>query len=143
MKDCIFCRIAKHEEEAWIVHETESSCAFLDARPMGAYHTLVIPKIHFEEIFDIPLKDLQELVGALKHVVDLYREKLGIKDVQILSNNGAAAQQKVFHFHFHIAPRSAGDGQDLHWKTNPRLTKEYDALLERLGVGKKTDGPGA
>ncbi len=132
MKDCVFCRIGKHEEKAWIVHETESSCAFFDAKPMAAYHTLVIPKIHFEDVFDIPLKDLQELTGTLKRVVDLYQKKLGIRDVQILSCNGAAAQQNVFHFHFHIAPRAAGDGQDMRWKTNPQLAKDFDAMLARL-----------
>ncbi len=134
MKDCVFCRIAKHEEKAWIVHETESACAFLDLRPMNPYHTLVIPKIHFEDVFDIPLKDLRELTAALKYVVDLYREKLDLRDVQLLSNNGAAGQQRLFHFHFHIAPRAEGDGQDVRWKTNPQLIKEYDTMLAKLGV---------
>ena len=136
MRDCIFCRIAAHQERAWMVHETASSFAFLDIHPMNPYHTLVIPKEHFADIFDVPTSVLQELMDALKYVVDLYHSKLGMRDVQIISSNGRAGQQDVFHLHFHIAPRHDGDGQNVKWKTNPKLREEYDGMLEKLGVGR-------
>lgn len=138
MSNCIFCQIAQHQAQAWMVHETEVSFAFLDIHPMNPYHTLVIPKQHYADIFEVPTDVLQELTGTLKYVVDLYHEKLGMRDVQIVSSNGPAGQQDVFHLHFHIAPRHPGDGQDVHWKTTPELTREYDAMLEQLGVGRLT-----
>jgi histidine triad (HIT) family protein len=138
MKECIFCRIAQHKEKAWMVHETEAAFAFLDIHPMNPYHTLVIPKAHFTDIFDIPARDLQDVMAVLKYVVDLYHDKLNLKDVQIISSNGAAGQQDVFHLHFHIAPRFNGDGQDVIWKTKPALAEQYDTMLKNLGVGKVT-----
>lgn len=119
-----------------MVYETDASFAFLDIHPMNPYHTLVIPKEHFADIFDVPTGVLQEMMGTLKYVVDLYGAKLGMTDVQIISSNGRAGQQDVFHLHFHIAPRHDGDGQDVKWKTTPELREQYDGMLERLGVGR-------
>ena len=137
MNSCIFCKIASHEAPACIVYETDHSCAFLDINPMNPYHTLIIPKTHFDSIFDVSSDVLQEMMGTLKHVVDLYRNKLGMADIQIINSNGKAAQQDVFHLHFHIAPRHPGDGQDIKWRTNPEMHSDYDAMLGKLGLVSK------
>ena len=136
MNECIFCKIAAHQERAWMVHETAGSFAFLDIHPMNPFHTLVIPKTHHGDIFSVPTSVLQEMMGTLKYVVDLYRDKLGMTDVQIISSNGRAAQQDVDHLHFHIAPRHVGDGQDVRWNTYPEMRNEYDNMLLKLGVGR-------
>ncbi len=136
MDNCIFCKIARHQSRAWMVHETDASCAFLDVNPMNPYHTLVIPKRHCADIFSMPTEGLQELMGTLKSVVDLYDRQLNLMDVQIISSNGPVAQQDVFHLHFHIAPRYKDDGQNVVWKTMPALRDEYDRMLERLGRGR-------
>jgi len=136
MDDCIFCKIANHEGQSWMVHETDDTFAFLDIHPMNPYHTLVIPKQHFADIFTVPTDVLHEMMGTLKYVVDLYHEKLGLTNVQIINSNGAIGQQDVFHIHFHIAPRRPGDGQDVTWRTTPDLRKNNDGMLEKLGVGK-------
>jgi histidine triad (HIT) family protein len=104
---------------------------------MNPYHTLIIPKTHFDSIFDVSSDVLQEMMGTLKHVVDLYRNKLGMADIQIINSNGKAAQQDVFHLHFHIAPRHPGDGQDIKWRTNPEMHSDYDAMLGKLGLVSK------
>jgi len=78
MDNCIFCKIARHQSRAWMVHETDASCAFLDVNPMNPYHTRVIPKRHFADIFSIPTEGLQELMGTLKSVVDLYHRQLNL-----------------------------------------------------------------
>ncbi len=43
------------------------------------------------------------------------------------------AQQDVFHLHFHIVPRHAGDGQNIRWKSHPEYRERFDALLEQIG----------
>ncbi len=134
MNDCIFCRIAEHRARAWLVHESDRSCAFLDVNPMNPYHTLVIPKQHYSSIFDVPTEVLQEMMGTLKLVVDLYRAKLGLTDLQIISSNGSVGQQEVMHLHFHIAPRHVADGQDIHWKTAPEMQRDFDTMLKKLGI---------
>lgn len=132
MDNCIFCQVAKGASPSWKVYEDEKVYAFLDIFPATRYHTLVIPKKHYTNIFDIEETDLQAVISVVQKLSKLYKEKLGIEDIQIISNTGAAAQQTVFHIHFHIVPRSIGDGQDVRWKTHPEWRSEFDGMLEEL-----------
>ena len=71
-------------------------------------------------------------MSALKYVVDLYRSRLGIKHLQVVSSSGSEAQQDVFHLHFHIVPRHTGDGQDVKWARHPEMRERFDGQLARL-----------
>ena len=132
MDNCKFCQIASGHAKSWKVYETEEACAFLDISPVHEYHTLVVPKKHSVNIQDVSTESLLNVMSVLKHVVDLYREKLGIEDVQIISCAGEPAQQDVFHFHVHIVPRYKGDGQDVVWQTHPEYREKFDGLIERI-----------
>ena len=132
MEDCIFCRIIHGEAKAWKVYEDENVFAFLDIHPANKYHTLVIPKIHYENVMDIPEKVLLELIQVVKVIVDLYNHKLGIKNVQIVNSSGPDAQQDVFNMHFHILPRHKGDNQDIKWVTHSEWVAEFDHLIAKL-----------
>ncbi len=132
MDSCIFCAIIKGEAPSWKVYETEDAYAFLDIHPVSRYHTLVIPKKHYTNIFDIPEQELTAVLSTVKKIAKLYEQKLGIQDLQIISNSGAAAQQEVFHMHFHIIPRRVGDGQNIRRKAYPEWTADFDAMLEKI-----------
>lgn len=132
MEECIFCNIARGEAKSWKVYEDEGVYAFLDINPANEFHTLVIPKNHYTSIFDTPEHELLKIIAAVKRITDLYRERLGIKNVQIINSSGREAQQDVFHIHFHIVPRRSGDGQNIVWKTHPDLRANFDEMLERL-----------
>jgi len=132
MKDCIFCKIAKGEANAWKVYEDEKTFAFLDIHPATEYHTLVIPKSHYVNILDIPNDVFLNVMETVKKVVDLYKEKLGLENLQILHSAGRAGQQDVFHLHVHIVPRVAGDGQNVNWTTYPEWSDKFDDMLKRL-----------
>lgn len=132
MHDCIFCKIVKEEAHSWKVAESETAYAFLDIHPASRYHTLVIPKTHYTNIFDIPEKDLKEVMALLRKICKLYEEKLGIKNLQIINNNGKEGQQEVFHIHFHIIPRKLGDGQSIKWHTHPEWTADYDDMIAKI-----------
>ena len=111
--NCIFCKIASGEIKSSKVCEDEHAVAFLDINPVAEHHTLVIPKKHYENIFDIPADEFAHVMEMVRRVVDLYRSELGINNVQLLHNAGAAAQQEVFHLHIHIIPRTPGDGKNI------------------------------
>ena len=132
MRDCVFCRMVAGSSPAWIVHETETTLAFLDANPVAAYHTLVVPKDHHVSLFDVPADILRDVMATVKHIVDLYHDVLGLENVQIVNSSGVHAQQDVPHFHVHIVPRHRGDGQDIRWTTHPELRARFDELLARL-----------
>ncbi len=132
MSECIFCKIVKGEANSWRVYENESTYAFLDIHPVSKYHTLVIPKAHYMNMFDIPEQALRDLIATVGKVVKLYEEKLGIRNVQIVCSSGKEAQQDVFHIHYHIVPRQLGDDQNIKWKTYPEWVSDYDSMLEKL-----------
>jgi histidine triad (HIT) family protein len=132
MVDCIFFKIIEGKAKSWKVYEDESVYAFLDIHPVNEYHTLVIPKQHYENIFDIPEDELINVMTVVKKLVLLYSSKLGIHAVQIINSSGSEAQQDVFHVHFHIVPRKKGDNQDVKWTTHPEWVMKYDQLLEKI-----------
>lgn len=132
MANCIFCNIAQGKAEAAIVYENDSTIAFFDINPANEYHTLVIPKEHFTNLFDIPESELVEITKTIKHITNLYQEKLGMENVQVVNSSGAEAQQEVMHLHFHIVPRYKGDNQDINWSHKTELREQFDELLQKL-----------
>ncbi|MCO5203446.1 MAG: HIT domain-containing protein [Anaerolineae bacterium] len=130
--DCIFCQIVVGSVKSWPVYESEHAYAFFDINPVNEYHTLVIPKRHFTNLFDVPVAELAHVMAAVKHVTDLLHAKAGIENIQIINSSGVAAQQDVFHLHFHVIPRHRGDGQNIGWAVRPGISARFDDLLQRL-----------
>lgn len=132
MENCVFCQIIEGRHEAAKVYENEHVYAFLDNHPASEYHTLVVHKKHYQDIFETPEEALQQIMSALKKLTSLYRQKLGIKNIQIINNSGPEAQQHVFHLHFHIIPRRQGDGQDIKRHPQLQLLNKFEQMLEAL-----------
>jgi diadenosine tetraphosphate (Ap4A) HIT family hydrolase len=130
--DCIFCKIAAHLAEARIVYEDDSVIAFLAKDPISEGHTLVIPKQHFENLFDIEPSTLEKISLAAKNIARTYRRSLGIDAVNLLNASGKSAQQSVFHFHLHIVPRHENDGLDLWFLGGRSDSTDQDKVLERI-----------
>lgn len=130
--DCIFCKIIKGEIKSYKVYEDDKVYAFFDTNPINEYHTLVIPKNHYQDIFDIPEEELVAVIKAAKKIAKLFKEKLGVNNMQMFNNSGVKAQQDVFHFHMHLVPREESDGNDINWSTNPELQEKFDKLIAKL-----------
>ena len=109
-KDCIFCKIVRGEIPCSKVFETETVLAFLDIAPVNKGHTLVIPKAHCADIWDLPASLGPDLLDAIRRVGQGLKDGLGASGVNLGMNNGAAAGQVVFHAHWHLIPRFEGDG---------------------------------
>lgn len=129
MSDCIFCEIAAGRSRSWMVYEDETVCAFLDINPVNRYHTLVIPRAHYVNIFDLPEFEAVEMMKTVRRLAHAYRSSLGIENIQIITCAGRSAQQDVFHAHIHLVPRIQGDGQNIRWKIHPEWASEFDAML--------------
>ncbi len=108
MSDCIFCKIINKDIPSEIVYEDEDVLAFLDIKPISQGHTLVVPKEHYENIFDVPKNVLNNTMNIVKKISKSIKH---ISDgVNIGQNNLLAAGQIVNHIHFHIIPRFDNDG---------------------------------
>ncbi|MFL5845763.1 MAG: HIT family protein [Solirubrobacteraceae bacterium] len=108
--DCIFCKIVAGELPATKVYEDERTLAFMDIAPWTRGHTLVIPKAHSTDLGEIAADDLAAVALTAQKIAALQKERLGAEGVNVLNAYGAAAWQTVFHTHFHVIPRYAGDG---------------------------------
>lgn len=108
--DCIFCSIIDGDISGHIVHETEHAVAFLDANPLAAGHTLVVPRNHHGRIEDVPVEEAAELFGAVHQLVPKIEAAVGADSISVGINDGEAAGQEVPHTHIHIVPRFEGDG---------------------------------
>lgn len=107
---CIFCRIILGKLLSNIIAVDEKAIAFLDAFPLAKGHTLVIPKLHFAKIQDMP-DDYESAVFHLMHrLVDPIEKATQVDSSIIAIHNGKGAGQEIEHVHIHIVPRTAQDG---------------------------------
>ena len=109
-EECIFCQIVRKEKEAYLVYEDERCAAFLDAYPVNEGHTLVVPKEHYENIYDIPEDIFTHVMKTGKKLAMNYQEIFQSIGLNIIQSNGTAAKQTIFHFHLHLIPRYQNDG---------------------------------
>src|SRR5208283_1985546 len=104
MSECIFCKIIRKEAPASIVYEDTQVVAFLSNRPVNVGHTLVAPKKHYENIYEIPEEEAAHLFKIVKKIAHAVKDSTGIEGIRIVQNNGKDAGQVVFHLHVHIIP---------------------------------------
>lgn len=112
--DCIFCKIVAGQVPSFKVYEDENVFAFLDIHPFSKGHTLVVPKRHAENIFDIASSDLEKVITVGKEIAERLKTRLGADGVRLSQSNGKVAGQEVMHFHLHVISRYRDDGLDHH-----------------------------
>jgi histidine triad (HIT) family protein len=108
MEKCVFCRIVKRELPCFKVYEDQRVLAFEDINPMAEGHTLIIPKKHAEDLWEISEEDLRAIHVASKKVAYALREVLKPSGIAVLQLNGQGASQAVMHYHLHLVPRIPG-----------------------------------
>lgn len=98
---CLFCRIARGELPARIVHQTDATLAFHDVNPQGPTHVLVIPRAHIGSLHETTDVDLLgRLLAAARDVAE--QEGLGATGYRVAINTGADGGQTVGHLHLHV-----------------------------------------
>ena len=131
MPDCLFCKIVRGELPSFKVYEDAMILAFLDIRPVNAGHTLVIPKRHAHNIFDIAEEDWAALAKATRELAIAIEKGVGADGVNIAMNNREHAGQVVEHPHVHIIPRFKGDGLKL-MPQRQYLSGEAETTLQKI-----------
>lgn len=106
---CVFCGIVSGLQPARIVHEDEHTVAFLALPQAVEGHTLVIPKWHAVDIWDIP-RDVFARVAETTHLMaERLRTVLEPDGLNLLQSNREEGWQTVYHLHVHLLPRRQGD----------------------------------
>ena len=128
-ESCIFCKVVRGELPSDIVSETEGTVAFVDLHPNNFGHTLVVPKVHYPDIFSMPEDMVSKVFIEAKRVAAAVQSAVSADGVNIYMNNGAAAGQVIFHAHIHVIPRFHGDSL----KTFPTKSYEHDGHKKEIG----------
>ena len=115
---CVFCAIAAGTEPARIVFEDELSVAFLDARPLFPGHCLLIPRVHYETLADLPADLVGWLFTNAQLLTRAVETAMKAEGSFVAVNNRVS--QSVPHLHVHIVPRRKKDGlKGFFWPRNP------------------------
>jgi histidine triad (HIT) family protein len=107
--DCIFCKLANGVIPTNTVFEDDDYRVILDAAPANLGHCLVLPKTHAENVFELDEKLVGGAHKLAKRIAIAVKAATGCDGINILQNNGTAAEQSVMHYHVHVIPRLESD----------------------------------
>ena len=110
---CTFCNLVRGAGEVSACYEDADAVAFMDIQPVNAGHVLVVPREHYESLFDVPRELGVHLFDVTMRVAAAVRRVTKCDGMNIVVNSGAAAGQDEFHYHVHIIPRRKDDGFDV------------------------------
>ncbi len=125
---CIFCNIVKGEIPSYTIYEDETVKAFLDISPTSNGHTLIIPKKHFENLYDMDIDTLTKIEVVSQKLGKQLKEKLDCKGITRIQNNEYG--QEVKHYHMHLIPRYEKD--NLHLKVSQTELLETQEVFKKI-----------
>jgi histidine triad (HIT) family protein len=135
--ECIFCKIVAGIGECHQIYQDHATLAFMDIHPANDGHCLVISKIHFATVFDMPPAAFGTVASTAAKVARVVNGVLRPGGISLLQANGELAGQSVLHVHVHVLPRRAGDDLRINWDRTGNEGQRHDhdriaAIAERL-----------
>lgn len=138
MADTIFSKILRGEIPCLKVFEDDLVFAFLDINPLSPGHTLVIPKEPAATLDTLSDTSAAAIGRVLPRLCRAVQKATGVRDYNVLQNNGAPAHQAVFHVHFHIIPKpDDSSGLGIGWKTQRFDEASAKALAAQIADAAK------
>jgi histidine triad (HIT) family protein len=125
MEESVFSQIVSKKIPAHVVYEDDLVIAFLDIKPIHPGHTIVIPKQHSRDIFDISKDDWQHTAEVVRKLATSIKTAVKADGINLIMNNGTAAGQTEFWPHVHIIPRFQGDGISV----MPQRISSYEEMM--------------
>ena len=103
--NCIFCKIASGEIPSNTIYEDDEFRVILDLAPASKGHSLILPKEHYADIYEIDAELAGRAMKLAKKLAMHMTKVLNCDGFNLLQNNHEVAGQTVFHFHMHLIPR--------------------------------------
>lgn len=136
-RDCLFCRIARGEAPAHIVHQDERLIAFLDIHPIRPGHLQIVPRDHYAYFDDLPSDLAADAIRLGQRLAVLLKRTERVRRVSFCFTGGDIA-----HAHAHVVPLLAPTDltsrryiaeENLTFRPTPRIPDaELAAQAERL-----------
>ncbi|HZD35158.1 MAG TPA: HIT family protein [Nitrososphaeraceae archaeon] len=132
---CVFCAIIGGQSPVAKVYEDSTFLAFMDKYPITSGHTLVLPKHHYGDVFQMTPVEVGNMYKVVHTIASAVYSATGAQGLNTGQNNGKAANQIIPHVHVHIIPRYDKDSQNGKWPS--RKVTNYGELEELAGKIKK------
>ena len=131
--DCIFCKIAAGEIPSRKIYEDSELIPIMDPNPTSKGHSLIIPKEHCTNIYDIDEDIAAKVMKTAKKLATKMTVALNCDGFNLLQNNGETAGQTMFHFHMHLIPRyKDADNNMLKFTSVSFSDEEMDAIRDQI-----------
>ena len=117
MENCIFCKIVRGEIPSYKVYEDNDFYAFLDINPLAPGHVQVIPKKHYQWVWDTP--NVGEYFEVVKKIAVAQKKAFGIEMIR-----SKVEGEEVPHAHIWVWPQTTGNEKNF----DENLKKITEAL---------------
>lgn len=124
--NCLFCDIAKDKNKRLTIYEDDLIIVLMDKYPICDGHLLVIPKNHYESIYDVPENTFSHMFNIAKKYAKIIMDTINEEGCTFSINYGS--KQEIKHLHLHIMP-------DFNKKPSKKVEDVYKLLME--GVNEK------
>ncbi len=132
MSNCLFCDIIEGNVPSRKVYEDDKVYAFMDISQTTPGHTLVVPKEHVRNLFEMSSETAAYLFSRVPKITQAIKASDDkVKGANILVNNEEVAYQSVFHSHVHIIPRYSSQ-DDFALKFTDNSEKYSDDQLDTI-----------
>lgn len=108
-QECIFCKIANHETDSFVIYENKNMSVVLDITPVNPGHLLIVPKLHMQNFTDLPV-EVQEDIFLIARRLLRPVKMTGAEGINVLLSEGVEAGQQHPHSIMNIIPRAKNDG---------------------------------
>ena len=127
--DCAFCKVvAGNDPLVREVYRDGTAVAFFPKEPAVLGHTMVVPRIHVRDLWDVGPGLARELGACVLEVARAIQRAIDPQGLNVIQSNGAAAGQTVWHLHIHVVPRWEGDEVGPIWPPETHYTdRQKDA----------------
>jgi histidine triad (HIT) family protein len=128
----MFCKIVAGTVPTAIVWEDAATLVFLDHRPLFPGHCLVIPKMHYETLVDLPPDQVGPVFGVTRRIAAAVERAMDSEGSLVAINNRVS--QSVPHLHIHVVPRRKKDGlRGFFWpRQKYASTAEMEQVRDRI-----------
>jgi len=127
VEGCVFCEIAAGSDRSvQVICEGDDWIAFFPLEPATKGHTLVVPRCHVADVWELEAPLSAHLMAAVISVGRAIQAALDPQGMNLISSAGSAAEQTVFHLHLHVLPRWRKDDFDQIWSKEESPFDEAD-----------------
>lgn len=129
----IFAEIIAGTAESSRVYEDDTVIAFMDIRPLTSGHVLVVPKVEYRNLAELPSEVGAKLFVVGQKVASAVRSSNpAVSGINFFLADGPVAGQEIFHVHLHVIPRTIGDGFGLQARPSTPHRVELDRLAAEI-----------